>query len=255
MAAFADICEKTFIIIRHSHPKKLTPLEELKQMKTRFISLREAIEQVRAKNPGMTQPQAAEWIFAKAITETDIVKHLFAGKTIPATKNGIMKHKALKGADWLNTYGFIRADLERALGMDLSASSLAICHQDNVYVEVIQNGESDNAAPLPTDVVDNSKLPANDENSIEWDMSVAGMKTALNLISGLAAALGKTSETYRRGGKLNISGLADCAERNLKQFGGGFSVSDRWVRKLLTDALKQCLPEIENEADQSEKTH
>lgn len=254
MASLADICEKNFIIIRHSRPKKLTPPEELKQMRAQFISIREACERVREEYPEMTNKEAIEWILGKAFGKTRPVKHLFAGHTVSMPPEDIKK--AVTNDDkWVDSYGFIRADLERALGMGLSASSLAICHQDNVYVEVVRNGEPEGAKPPPADIAGNSKLPANDENSIEWDMSVAGMKTALNVISGLAAALGKTSEAYRRGGKLNISGLANCAERNLKQFGGGFSVSDRWVRKLLTDALKQCLPEIENEADQNEKPH
>ncbi|ECH9301638.1 hypothetical protein ZB36_08900 [Salmonella enterica subsp. enterica] len=241
------------IITEYRVPKKLTPLEELRLMKARFISFGEAMDWVRAKNPDMTLSQAAEWIVAKAYRRTRIVKHLLAGNTVPVTPDEL--EKDVTDGDWISSYGFIRSELEWALGMNLPVHSLAACHQDNVYDEEAHNSEPEGAETTSASGVGDGQLPANDGNSIEWDMSAGGMDTALNIISGLAVALGKTSEIYRRGGKLNISGLANCAERNLKQFGGGFQVGDRWVRKLLTRALERCLPEMENEASHSEKIH
>ncbi|AXC67728.1 hypothetical protein DOE63_20820 [Salmonella enterica subsp. diarizonae serovar 59:z10:-] len=253
MASLANIHGKPEVTFRCPQSKKLTPPEELKQMKARFISFHEVCERITGAYPDMTHEEVREWILGKIVGKTSFVRHSMAGYTRPVIGGEISK--ASSGDEkWSRLYGFVRSELEAALDMDLSAP-LPVCHQDDVYVGVACNGEPEGAKPSPADIAGDSQLLANDENSIEWDMSVAGMNTALNVISGLATALGKTSEAYRRGGKLNISGLANCAERNLKQFGGGFSVSDRSVRKLLTDALKQCLPEIENEADQNEKPH
>lgn len=252
MASLADICEKNFIIIMHSRPKKLTPPEELKQMRAQFISIREACERVREEYPEMTNKEAIEWILGKAFGKTRPVKHLFAGHTVSMPPEDIKK--AVTNDDkWVDSYGFIRADLERALGMGLSASSLAICHQDNVYVEVVRNGESEGAKPPPADIAGNSKSLANEE--IDFELDAKG-STESDMIAAFAFGLAENSATYRKkNGGVNVSEVVRHAQRNLAKRGGEFTVGDRTLRKIVARSIKKYTPDLENEADQNEKPH
>ncbi|ECI3889144.1 hypothetical protein GFI45_17880 [Salmonella enterica subsp. enterica] len=252
MASLADICEKNFIIIMHSRPKKLTPPEELKQMRAQFISIREACERVREEYPEMTNKEAIEWILGKAFGKTRPVKHLFAGHTVSMPPEDIKK--AVTNDDkWVDSYGFIRADLERALGMGLSASSLAICHQDNVYFEVVRNGEPEGAKPPPADIAGNSKSLANEEIDFEPD---AKGSTESDMIAAFAFGLAENSATYRKkNGGVNVSEVVRHAQRNLAKRGGEFTVGDRTLRKIVARSIKKYTPDLENEADQNEKPH
>lgn len=239
------------ITTKYSVPKKLTPLEELKQMKARFISLGEAIERVRAESPGMTQPQAAEWVFGKVDGQTRLVKHSIAGKT-QSVSYGELKEATAKDDSWINSYGFIRSELERVLDMDLSAP-FPVCHQNDVYVEVVRNGELEGAKLPPADIAGNSKSLANEEIDFEPD---AKGSTESDMIAAFAFGLAENSATYRKkNGGVNVSEVVRHAQRNLAKRGGEFTVGDRTLRKIVARSIKKYTPDLENEADQNEKPH
>lgn len=218
------------ITTKYSVPKKLTPLEELKQMKARFISLGEAIERVRAKSPGMTQPQAAEWVFGKVDGQTRLVKHSIAGKTRNVSY-GELKEATAKDDSWINSYGFIRSELERVLDMDLSAP-FPVCHQNDVYVEVVRNGEQECANPSPADIAGNSKLLANKHAG--WEPRFAGKKTAMEIIAALSKVImEKSGNKYRRGSGVSASAIADSVVETLNK------TDSQKYRKLISEALRE----------------
>ncbi|EBB6484628.1 hypothetical protein HRW30_001927 [Salmonella enterica] len=226
-----DRCFLNLIITtKYSAPKKLTPLEELKQMKARFISLGEAIERVRAQSPGMTQPQAAEWIFGKVDGQTRLVKHSIAGKT-RSVSYGELKEATAKDDSWINSYGFIRSELERVLDMDLSAP-FPVCHQNDVYVEVVRNGEPEGAKPPPADIAGNSKSLANKHAG--WEPRFAGKKTAMEIIAALSKIImEKSGNKYRRGNGVSASAIADSVVETLNK------TDSQKYRKLISEALRE----------------
>lgn len=66
----------------------------------------------------------------------------------------------------------------------------------------------------------------------------AGKDTALMLIAGLAVALEKTSDRFKRGAKINQSSVIAAAEQALNSYGSGVKVTDRALRNWLRLALK-----------------
>lgn len=85
---------------------------------------------------------------------------------------------------------------------------------------------------LDKDLVD---VPVNDQDSKTIDFG--GKDTALMLIAGLAVALEKTGERFKRGGKMNKSAVIQAAEQAINSYGKGVNVTDRALRDWLTLAL------------------
>ncbi|HCL5348484.1 TPA: hypothetical protein N3A45_003472 [Salmonella enterica subsp. salamae serovar [1],40:z35:e,n,x,z15] len=252
MAGFADICEKSFIIITYSHLKTLTPPEELKQMRARFISIREVCGRVREEYPEMTNKEALEWIFGKAYEKAHLVKHLFAGHSISIPPEDIKKI-VTNDDKWLDSYGFIRSELKQVLSMDLSVPLFNICYQDNVYAEIVQNRKPEDAEIPFDDIAGNSKLPANEEIDFEPDTKGS---TESDMIAALTFGLAeKIAACCKKNGGINVSEVVRYAQRNLAKRGGEFTVSDRTLRGIVARSIKKYTPDSENEANQNEKPH
>lgn len=231
MAAFSDIYGKPKVTFRCPQSKKLAPPDELKQMRAHFISISEVCNRVKAAYPGMTDKEVLEWVLGKAVEKPLIpVRHLLAGNAIPATLGEI--RKALTSSDnWIDSYGFIRSELERALDMDLS-SPLPVCHQDDVYVEVVRNGEQECATPSPADIAGNSKLLAN--KHVGWEPRFAGKKTAMEIIAALSKVImEKSGNKYRRGSGVSASAIADSVAESLGK------TDNQKYRKLISEALRE----------------
>ncbi|EEJ7164115.1 hypothetical protein OK32_001196 [Salmonella enterica subsp. enterica] len=251
MSAFANIHGKPEVTLRCLQSKKLTPPEELKQMRARFISFHEVCERITGAYPDMTHEEVREWILGKIVGKTSFVKHSIAGYTRPVISGEISK--ASSGDEkWSRLYGFIRSELERVLDMDLSAP-LPVCHQDDVYVGVACNGEPEGAKPSPADIAGNSKLPANEEIDFEPD---AKGSTESDMIAAFVFGLAENSATYRKkNGGINVSEVVRHAQRNLARRGGEFTVSDRTLRGIVARSIKRYRSDSEDEADQNEKPH
>lgn len=74
----------------------------------------------------------------------------------------------------------------------------------------------------------------------------AGKDTALMLIAGLAVALEKTSDRFKRGGKLNKSAVILAAEQAINNYGNGVNVTDRALRDWLKLALETHTSKLED---------
>lgn len=127
-----------------------------------------------------------------------------------------------------------------------------------VFPEVINNAEvklkdthySDNVPDLLDSHYNNvnSSLSSMPE-SVALAESVSqfsGKETALMLIAGLAIALEKTGERFKRGGKLNKSAVISAAEQAINTYGDGVSVTDRALRDWLNKAINGYASKLED---------
>ncbi|HGB5893274.1 TPA: hypothetical protein ACIVVN_001554 [Salmonella enterica subsp. enterica serovar Kottbus] len=217
--------------------EKLTPLEELMLERGRFISIREAVETVKALYPEMTYEHVAEWVYRKA-RSLDVVEKTFAGITRSAVSTEeLFKRIANNGGEVMNgdeygIKGYYRKELERVLDMDLSAP-LPVCHQNDVYVKVARNGEPEGAKPPPADIAGDSKLLANEYAG--WVPRFAGKKTALEIIAALSKVVAeKSGNKYSRGKGVSASAIADSVAESLGK------TDNQKYRKLISEALKEA---------------
>jgi len=66
-----------------------------------------------------------------------------------------------------------------------------------------------------------------------------GKETALMIIAGLSIALGKSADSFKRGGKINQSEVIRAAEFAINAYGSGVNVTARAVRDWIRPALQQ----------------
>lgn len=231
MAAFADIYGKPKVTFRCPQSKKLAPPEELKQMKARFISIRDACNCVKAAYPGMTNKEVVEWVLGKAIEKPLMpVRHSFAGNTVPVTPDELKAPTSIN--NWIDSFGFVRSELEHTMGMSLPVSSLPVCHQDDVYVGVVRNGEPEGAKPPPADIADNSKLPTNEYAG--WEPRFAGKKIAMEIIAALSKVITeKSGNKYLRAGGISASAIANSVAESLGK------ADNQQYRKLISEAIRE----------------
>lgn len=99
----------------------------------------------------------------------------------------------------------------------------------------------------PISFSDSTETPIIDADIIRpsTDNTFPGKDTASMLIAALAVALGRTSDKFKRGGKLNQSAVFRAAEQAISQYGCGVDVTDRTIRKWLADALREHMPKLE----------
>ncbi|HHQ4311139.1 TPA: hypothetical protein ACSP7Z_001763, partial [Serratia fonticola] len=74
----------------------------------------------------------------------------------------------------------------------------------------------------------------------------SGKETALMLIAGLAVALEKTNERFKRGGKMNKSAVVGAAEHAINTHGKGVNVTSRALRDWLNLALNMHASKLED---------
>lgn len=74
----------------------------------------------------------------------------------------------------------------------------------------------------------------------------SGKETALMLIAGLAVALEKTSDSFKRGGKMNKSAVVMGAERAINNYGTGVNVTNRTLRDWLNLALSMHTSKLDD---------
>ncbi|HIB1645509.1 TPA: hypothetical protein ACWV7F_004428 [Salmonella enterica subsp. enterica serovar Muenchen] len=214
--------------------EKLTPLEDLMRERGKFISIREAVETVKARYPEMTYEQVAEWVYRKARslgvvekTFSDIARSAVSPETFfqrVATGGG----EVMNGNDY-NIMGYYRKELERVLNMDLSAP-LPSCHQDDIYLRTIKDKQdttpSDNIAVI-------NQLPVANGYA-GWESRFAGKKTAMEIIAALSKIImEKSGNKYRRGNGVSASAIADSVVETLNK------TDSQKYRKLISEALRE----------------
>lgn len=98
----------------------------------------------------------------------------------------------------------------------------------------------------PISFSDSAKTPVVDAaaNIPSIDNKFPGKDTASMLIAALAVALGKANNKLERGGTLNQSAVCRAAEQAINQYGSGVVVTDRTIRKWLSDALREHMPKL-----------
>ncbi|ECK2141343.1 hypothetical protein FQW43_16240 [Salmonella enterica subsp. enterica serovar Enteritidis] len=214
--------------------EKLTPLEELMRERGKFISIREAVETVKARYPEMTYEQVAEWIYRKA-RSLGVVEKKFSdivGSAVSLEK--FFKRVAIGGGKVMsendyNIMGYYRKELERVLDMDLSAL-LPSCHQDDIYLRTIKDKQdttpSDNIAVI-------NQLPVVNGYA-GWESRFAGKKTAMEIIAALSKVImEKSGNKYRRGSGVSASAIADSVVETLNK------TDSQKYRKLISEALRE----------------
>ncbi|EAQ6129361.1 hypothetical protein AXA88_09820 [Salmonella enterica] len=216
--------------------EELTPLEELMRERCRFISIREAVETVKARYPEMTYEQVAEWVYRKA-RSLRMVEKTFSG-TIESSMSleKFFKRVATGGGEVMNgddynIRGYYRKELERVLNMDLSAP-LPACHQNDVYAEVVHKSKQEGAKPPPADIAGNSKSLTNE--CAGWESRFAGKKTAMEIIAALSKIVTeKSGNKYLRGNDISASAIADSVAESLGK------ADNQKYRKLISEALRE----------------
>ncbi|EBC1278350.1 hypothetical protein HRW30_003893 [Salmonella enterica] len=213
--------------------EKLTPLEDLMRERGKFISIREAVETVKARYPEMTYEQVAEWVYRKA-RSLGVVKKTFsdiAGSAVSLEK--FFKRVAIGGGKVMseNDYsimGYYRKELERVLGMDLPAP-LPACHQDDIYLSTIKDKQE---TTPPADIAGDIKSLAN--KYAGWEPRFAGKKTAMEIIAALSKVImEKSGNKYRRGNGVSASAIADSVVETLNK------TDSQKYRKLISEALRE----------------
>jgi hypothetical protein len=103
------------------------------------------------------------------------------------------------------------------------------------WVENELNDEASYPSESDNELVKNEISLGNSEINT-WG-EFACKNTALMFIAGLTIALEKSSQSYKRGSKLNKSSVAMSAIKAINQYGNGTTISDRTLRDLIDEAL------------------
>lgn len=71
-----------------------------------------------------------------------------------------------------------------------------------------------------------------------------GKSTTMMIIAGLSAALGKSSDSFKRSGKINQSAIIRAVESAINEYGNGVEVSDRAIRDWIRPAIEQHITKL-----------
>ncbi|MGL5600630.1 MAG: hypothetical protein ACRDD5_07000 [Silvania sp.] len=140
--------------------------------------------------------------------------------------------------DWfdqrLHTNGFLREEIEDFIPELVKVIEFPTLQtrETKINVSAIETKYAPSSQSHHQEFVD---IP---EQSCEWD-NFKGRDTALMMIAGMAIALSKSGESFKRGGELNVSAVARGAAQAINRFGAGVDVTGRALENLVRDALKQ----------------
>jgi len=83
-----------------------------------------------------------------------------------------------------------------------------------------------------------SLLPGNNPVSSQSDY-FNGKDTAMMIMAGLAIAVYKSSDSFKRSGKINISAVIRATESAINEYGNGVEVTNRAIRDWIRPAIEQ----------------
>ncbi len=234
--------------------EKLTPLEELTIFRKEgiFIPLGEVCKSIQNRY-GMRRNQVAQWLYCKLCTHNPVklVREKKGNSPLDPVSELVPDDCGVKrleqylinyvnGFPLVMDYGFIRHDLEKALGINLPFQQE--CYQDDGdYSAGNENTSPEITADSVYEISDDLLPTAIWENK-------HGMETALKIIAGLAIVATGNDIRYKRKGGLNKSAIARLATNGLVKYGGFIDVSDRQLNELIGRALKYA-PELKDDAD------
>lgn len=147
--------------------------------------------------------------------------------------------------DWfdqrLHTNGFLRGEIEDFIPELVKVIEFPALQprETKINVSSIETKYAPSPQSHPQESVDIAEQPC------EWN-NFKGRDTALMMIAGMAIALSKSGESFKRGGELNVSAVARAAAQAINRFGAGVDVTDRALENLVRDALKQHTSKLPN---------
>lgn len=117
-------------------------------------------------------------------------------------------------------------------------------YQDKIINDGVNKIKNESTPSLLLDDSNTQPTIPNVTQGIICDFS--GKETALMLIAGLAVALEKTSDSFKRGGKMNKSAVVMGAERAINNYGTGVNVTSRALRDWLNLALSMHTSKLDD---------
>lgn len=136
-------------------------------------------------------------------------------------------------------YGFKKKELETFF-----PELKTYLYQDKIINDGINKIKNESTPSLLLDDSNPQPTIPNVTQGIICDFS--GKETALMLIAGLAVALEKTSDSFKRGGKMNKSAVVMGAERAINNYGTGVNVTSRALRDWLNLALSMHTSKLDD---------
>ncbi|EHI7337535.1 hypothetical protein V0N18_004348 [Salmonella enterica] len=242
--------------------ENLTPLDELINVKHKFISLRDVIRTIESIYD-MRHEDIAEWLIMKLCVMNKILTVESKGIAGAIDKYSedednviliqMLSDVIVYGEDVIEPYfnqmrcedddvtpyemfryvGFMREDIEKITGITFNIGFFSDDYEDED-----EDYESDNE-PHQTE---------EDNNIIAMWENIYGMETANKLIAGLAIANAANDKKYQRKDGLNKSAVVRLAENSLIKYGGFIDVSGRQLTGLISKALKYA-PKLKDDTD------
>ncbi|EDW2056386.1 hypothetical protein S518_004259 [Salmonella enterica subsp. enterica] len=246
--------------------EKLTPLDELINVKNEFISLRDVIRTIECIYD-MRHEDIAEWLIMRLCIRNKILTVESKGiagafEKFSEDKDNVILIQMLGdviiyGEDVMEPYfklmgydandvtpyeefryvGFIREELEKITGIKFDIGFF--CDNED-YDEEDLFASSDELYQA-TEVK---------ESIAKWEETY-GIETALMLYAGAAITLAKNDPKYRRGGKLNKSQVIRSVESSLAAYGGAFGVGNKQLSNLTEKALTLAAPKLTDDVTDS----
>lgn len=242
--------------------ENLTPLDELINVKHKFISLRDVIRTIESIYD-MRHEDIAEWLIMKLCVMNKILTVESKGIAGAIDKYSedednviliqMLSDVIVYGEDVIEPYfnqmrcedddvtpyemfryvGFMREDIEKITGITFNIGFFSDDYEDED-----EDYESDNELHQTEE----------DNNIIAMWENTYGMETAKKFIAGLAIAIAANDKRYQRKDGLNKSAVVRVAENALNKYGGFIGVSDRQLTALISESLKSA-PKLKDYTD------
>ncbi|EAW2933296.1 hypothetical protein MLB55_005758 [Salmonella enterica] len=240
--------------------ENLTPLDELINVKHKFISLRDVIRTIESIYD-MRHEDIAEWLIMKLCVMNKILTVESKGIAGAIDKYSedednviliqMLSDVIVYGEDVIEPYfnqmgyeddnvtpyemfryvGFMREDIEKITGITFDIGFFSDDYEDEDY-------ESDSELHQTEE----------DNNIIAMWENTYGMETARKIIAGLAIVIAANDKRYQRKDGLNKSAVVRVAENALNKYGGFIGVSDRQLTALISESLKSA-PKLKDYTD------
>lgn len=242
--------------------ENLTPLDELINVKHKFISLRDVIRTIESIYD-MRHEDIAEWLIMKLCVMNKILTVESKGIAGAIDKYSedednviliqMLSDVIVYGEDVIEPYfnqmgyeddnvtpyemfryvGFMREDIEKITGITFDIGFFSDDYEDED-----EDYESDSELHQTEE----------DNNIIAMWENTYGMKTARKIIAGLAIAIAANDKRYQRKDGLNKSAVVRLAENALIKYDGFIGVSGRQLTGLISEALKHA-PKLKDYTD------
>jgi len=146
--------------------------------------------------------------------------------------------------DWfdetVHISGFLRSEIEEFIPELVKIIKFPPLQEGNVEMNLVSMETKYSATPV-FNASETEDIP---EQSCEWG-NFKGKDTALMMIAGMAIALSKSGESFKRSGEINVSAVVRAAAQAINRYGAGVDVTEKALHNLVRDALKQHISKID----------